>query len=168
MSSAGASDDDVLRLSPLARANRVPVDEDFGIVMAEAQACGTPVISIDAGGALDIVEAGRTGWRIGDQSVDESRAAVRRAVTAELDAEEIARRAQRFSPDRFPAGDPGRGAECRGTRIVTRTPSPARFGRKVIRLRSLVALLTAGMLAALANGSCGADSEPGSGRRRTR
>jgi len=31
--------------------------EDFGIVMAEAQACGTPVIAFGEGGAVDIVRA---------------------------------------------------------------------------------------------------------------
>ncbi len=40
-----------------------PCEEDFGIVMAEAQACGTPVIGVHAGGALDIVREG-TGWLV--------------------------------------------------------------------------------------------------------
>jgi glycosyltransferase involved in cell wall biosynthesis len=38
-----------------------PSVEEFGIVMAEAHACGTPVIAPRAGGALEIVDDGRTG-----------------------------------------------------------------------------------------------------------
>jgi len=95
-------DDDRLRhLYRSARALVYPADEDFGIAMAEAQACGTPVIGLAAGGATDIVEHGRTGWLLRHQSVDDLRAAVRQAAAEELDAEEIARGAQRFSAARF-------------------------------------------------------------------
>lgn len=38
-----------------------PSVEEFGIVMAEAQACGTPVVAPRRGGALDIVRDGVTG-----------------------------------------------------------------------------------------------------------
>lgn len=38
-----------------------PQVEDFGIVAAEAQACGTPVLAARAGGALDTVIEGLTG-----------------------------------------------------------------------------------------------------------
>jgi len=38
-----------------------PAVEDFGLVMAEAQAAGTPVIAQNKGGALDIVQDGVTG-----------------------------------------------------------------------------------------------------------
>jgi len=78
-----------------------PVNEDFGIAMAEAQACGTPVIGLAEGGALDIVEPGRTGWLIERQGVDEVRAALRRAADEMLDPAYIAERAQRFSAARF-------------------------------------------------------------------
>ena len=98
----GAVDDERLRdLYRSARAIVYPAEEDFGIAMAEAQACGTPVIGLAAGGAIDIVEPGVTGWLLRDQSVNELRTAVRRAAVEELDAAEIARRAQRFSSARF-------------------------------------------------------------------
>jgi glycosyltransferase involved in cell wall biosynthesis len=98
----GTLDDDRLRhLYRSARALVYPAEEDFGIAMAEAQACGTPVIGLAAGGAVDIVGPGHTGWLLRDQSVDGLRAAVRRAAAEELDAEEIARSAQRFSAARF-------------------------------------------------------------------
>ncbi len=38
-------------------------EEDFGLVMAEAQACGVPVIAYGAGGALEIVQEAELGSR---------------------------------------------------------------------------------------------------------
>jgi glycosyltransferase involved in cell wall biosynthesis len=84
-----------------ARALVFPVDEDFGIVMAEAQACGTPVIALAQGGALDIVRPGVTGWLLRTQSVEELRNAVLRAASEELDPDAIRIGAERFSAPRF-------------------------------------------------------------------
>ncbi len=36
-------------------------EEDFGITMAEANACGTPVLALDKGGSLEIIKEGETG-----------------------------------------------------------------------------------------------------------
>ena len=98
----GRVDDDRLRdLYRSARAMVYPVDEDFGIAMAEAQACGTPVIGLAAGGATDIVEPGVTGWLVGERSVGAFRQAVETSAASELDHGLIAERAQRFSGARF-------------------------------------------------------------------
>jgi glycosyltransferase involved in cell wall biosynthesis len=50
-------------------------DEPFGIVMAEAFACGTPVIAFQRGSVSEVVQHGRTGFHCAD--VDEAVAAVR-------------------------------------------------------------------------------------------
>jgi glycosyltransferase involved in cell wall biosynthesis len=84
-----------------ARALVYPAEEDFGIVMAEAQACGTPVIALAAGGALDIVRPGETGWHLRGQGVDELRGAVERAAAEELDPAAIRASAERFAAERF-------------------------------------------------------------------
>jgi glycosyltransferase involved in cell wall biosynthesis len=58
----GRVDDAGLRdLFRRCRAVLMPGVEDFGIVPVEAQACGAPVIAIDAGGARDSVMPGVTG-----------------------------------------------------------------------------------------------------------
>lgn len=93
--------DELRDLYRSARALVYPAEEDFGIVMAEAQACGTPVVALGAGGALDIVRPGETGWHLRDQSVDDLRRAVERAATEELDPGVIRASAERFGPDRF-------------------------------------------------------------------
>ncbi|MGH3024992.1 MAG: glycosyltransferase [Gaiellaceae bacterium] len=98
----GLVDDERLReLYRSARALVYPVDEDFGIAMAEAQACGTPVIALNSGGARDIVESGRTGWLVDEPTSAVLRRAVQDAARGEVDHEYIARRAQRFSAARF-------------------------------------------------------------------
>ena len=94
-------DDGLRRLYRESIALVYPGEEDFGIVMAEAQACGTPVIALDRGGAVDIVEDGVTGWLIHDQDVQQLRGAVRRAAETPLDPVEIAARSQRFAAGHF-------------------------------------------------------------------
>jgi glycosyltransferase involved in cell wall biosynthesis len=61
------SDDELRELYRSAHALICPSVEEFGIVMAEAQACGTPVVAPRAGGALDIVRDGLTG-RLTDET----------------------------------------------------------------------------------------------------
>jgi glycosyltransferase involved in cell wall biosynthesis len=98
----GSVDGEELRaLYRSARAVIAPGVEDFGIAMAEAQSCGTPVIAAREGGASDIVLDGATGWLVERQSPEAFREAVRRATSEELDEESIHTRAQRFARRRF-------------------------------------------------------------------
>jgi glycosyltransferase involved in cell wall biosynthesis len=77
----GAVDDD--ELVALFRGARVlvhPTDEEFGIVMGEALAAGVPVIAPRAGGALEIVEPGRTGLLLDVVTPETIRAALDEVV----------------------------------------------------------------------------------------
>jgi glycosyltransferase involved in cell wall biosynthesis len=53
-------------------------EEDFGIVMVEALACGTPVIALDKGGAKEIVKDLKTGILFTNQSVNGIKEAIER------------------------------------------------------------------------------------------
>ena len=98
----GSVADDVLRdLYRRTKAFVYPIDEDFGIAMAEAQACGAPVIGLARGGALDIVDDGKTGWLIEEQSIGAVRSGLRVAAAETLDSQYIAAAAQRFAAPRF-------------------------------------------------------------------
>jgi glycosyltransferase involved in cell wall biosynthesis len=85
------------------------VAEPFGLVILEAQLAGVPVVATAAGGALEIVEPGKTGWLVppGDPSAlasvlrewserpEESRALGRAAsehAAATFDARRLRRR----------------------------------------------------------------------------
>ncbi len=80
-----------------------PADEDFGITMAEAQACGTPVIGLRAGGALDIVREPETGFLAATADVGALRTLIRRAAVTDFDHDAISAAADRFSAQRFRA-----------------------------------------------------------------
>ena len=95
---------DPARLRELYRSARAlvhPAEEGFGINMAEAQACGTPVITLANGGGADIVEHGVTGWVLKHPEIRELRAAIELAAATALDPEDLRRSAERFSPEAF-------------------------------------------------------------------
>ncbi|MDB5378749.1 MAG: glycosyltransferase family 4 protein [Rubritepida sp.] len=86
-----------------ARAFVFAAEEDFGIAMVEAQACGTPLIVYGRGGARDIVAEGRTGLFFEEQSAEAIVAAVRSFVAREADftPEACHAQAQQFSIAEF-------------------------------------------------------------------
>jgi glycosyltransferase involved in cell wall biosynthesis len=84
-----------------------PAEEDFGIVVVEAQACGAPVIAYGRGGVLEIVrgDAGPqcSGVFFDEQSVDAIVGAVARfeALSPGISREACRANALRFSRQRF-------------------------------------------------------------------
>ncbi len=86
-----------------AKALLMPIvwEEPFGLVMAEAQACGTPVIAFDRGAAREIVTDGETGFVVDtlDKMVEAigrvheiDSANCRRAMEARFDKAQLAER----------------------------------------------------------------------------
>jgi glycosyltransferase involved in cell wall biosynthesis len=98
------SDEELRERYRSARALICPTVEEFGIVMAEAQACGTPVIAPRGGGALEIAEDARTGILVDALEPEALAAAVRGLDSAPLDPAACRASAERFSEQRFIAG----------------------------------------------------------------
>ena len=90
-----------------ARAMIFAAEEDFGITMVEAQACGTPVLAYGEGGARDIFAAStgapQTGILFGEQTVDSIVSALRHFLELEphLAASLCRANALRFSEAAF-------------------------------------------------------------------
>jgi glycosyltransferase involved in cell wall biosynthesis len=89
-----------LELLAGARALLFPIrwEEPFGMVMLEAMACGTPVLSFPEGAAPEVVDDGRTGFLCADESAmvealahigDIDRAECRRAVEGYFSTERM-------------------------------------------------------------------------------
>ncbi len=78
-------------------------EEDFGIVLAEGQAAGIPVIAYGKGGSEDIVLPGITGIYFSEQTADAIAEALFRFEKLEKDfnPESIQEHALRFSKERF-------------------------------------------------------------------
>ena len=78
-------------------------DEDFGITPVEAQACGTPVIALAKGGALETVVDGVSGLFFAEQTPASLVAAVEQfeARQREFEPESIRAHAEQFRPERF-------------------------------------------------------------------
>ncbi|MFT9257634.1 MAG: glycosyltransferase [Acetobacter sp.] len=102
------SDAEVLRMMREARAFVFAAEEDFGIAMVEAQACGTPLIVLGRGGARDIVRdteenGGPTGVFFDQQTVEAIMAAVTEFEKLEtrMTPQACRANAQRFSQAAF-------------------------------------------------------------------
>jgi glycosyltransferase involved in cell wall biosynthesis len=99
-----ASDSELCALYNGARAFIFPQVEDFGLVAAEAQACGAPVIAYRKGGALEIVQEGVTGLFFDSQSPSSLIETLRRAESMSFDRERIGLLSRRFSVESFKQG----------------------------------------------------------------
>lgn len=76
-------------------------EEDFGIILLEAQACGTPVIAYGRGGALETVIENETGLFFEEQSPAALQQAVTEFEQRVWDAQRCRRNAERFSARTF-------------------------------------------------------------------
>ncbi len=95
------SDERLRSLYHGARALLFPQEEDFGLVAAEAQACGTPVIAFNRGGALEIVQEKKTGLFFGNQSVQTLLHTLKRFERMRFDRKKISAVSKRFGKERF-------------------------------------------------------------------
>lgn len=101
----GHRDDATLRaLYRGARAFILPGEEDFGITPLEAQACGTPVIALGAGGALETVREGETGLFFAERSAASLGDALARFEARAWDPALARAQAERFARPRFREG----------------------------------------------------------------
>ncbi|MBP9865185.1 MAG: glycosyltransferase [Candidatus Omnitrophica bacterium] len=95
----GSVDDAGLRrLYSGAQAVLFPTFEDFGIVPLEAQACGSPVIALGQGGALESV---KTGVFFKEQTVQALKSAVAEFETLSWDRSSIPMKIKSFGRSRF-------------------------------------------------------------------
>jgi len=81
----------------------MPGEEDFGIVPLEAQACGTPVVALGKGGALETVADGVTGVLYPDAGPGPLAGAIGRARATAFERGALVANARRFSEPAFRA-----------------------------------------------------------------
>ncbi len=79
----------------------LPGEEDFGIVPVEAQACGTPVVALGRGGALETVVNEVTGVLVGDATPEAFAAGIDRAGAMSFDGTAIREHAIAFDRSVF-------------------------------------------------------------------
>jgi glycosyltransferase involved in cell wall biosynthesis len=83
------------------RAFMFPGEEDFGIAPLQAMAAGRPVIAFAAGGALETVIQGETGYLFAEQTVTDIIRAVETFDPDSVDTSRIRRHAERFDVSVF-------------------------------------------------------------------
>lgn len=76
-------------------------EEDFGIILLEAQACGTPVIAYGRGGALETVVENETGLFFDEQTVAAVCQAVHEFESRTWDASTCRHHSEQFSAQNF-------------------------------------------------------------------
>lgn len=100
-------DAELRELHRRSRALLMPGVEDFGIMPVESMACGTPVIALNEGGAVDTVLPGRTGEMVAQGTEEEVLAGFVQALRTfrrdDYDPEVVRKHAELFSRDAFRA-----------------------------------------------------------------
>ncbi|HUF23524.1 MAG TPA: glycosyltransferase [Vicinamibacterales bacterium] len=99
-----ASDEEIRDLYRAAHAVLLPGEEDFGIVPVEAQACGTPVVALARGGALETVTDGATGVHVAEPTAEAFANGLARAEGINWDRATLRANAERFSAAAFATG----------------------------------------------------------------
>lgn len=84
-----------------AKALVVPGEEDFGIVMVEAQSLGVPVIAYARGGALEIITENKTGWFFQEQNAKELMSVIVKTRNLRVNQLECIENSKRFSAEVF-------------------------------------------------------------------
>ena len=97
----GIKDEELATYYQNAKALIFPGEEDFGIVMVEALASGTPVIAYNKGGALDIVDEGKTGILFSEQNTESLISAIEKFEKMKFNKKELVKSAERFSKEIF-------------------------------------------------------------------
>ncbi|MEP0861738.1 MAG: glycosyltransferase [Ignavibacterium sp.] len=100
----GYQDEKALKeLMQKARAFVFSAEEDFGIVVVEAMACGTPVIALNKGGTAETVIDGKTGILFNEQTVEDIKDAIKRFEKIEdtFNHKEITEHTRKFSRQIF-------------------------------------------------------------------
>jgi glycosyltransferase involved in cell wall biosynthesis len=94
-------DEHIRTLYRSATATLLPGTEDFGIVPVESQACGTPVVALDDGGARETVIDGETGVLVPEPTAEAFTAGLERAAQVSFDPAAARANALRFSKQEF-------------------------------------------------------------------
>lgn len=98
----GRVSDEVLRtLYSQAKAFVFAANEDAGITLLEAQACGTPVIAYKAGGALETVTEGKTGLFYDKQTPQTLCGALQAFDASRYRTEDLRSNAEKYSKKNF-------------------------------------------------------------------
>ncbi len=94
-------DSDLSNYYENAKALIFPGQEDFGLVMVEAQSFGKPVIAFKKGGALDIIKEGVTGDFFNKQSAKSLVEKLKKINWKSYNTKLCIKNAKRFNEDRF-------------------------------------------------------------------
>ena len=94
-------DAEIRQLYRAATAVLLPGVEDFGIVPVEAQACGTPVVALNEGGAAETVVDGVTGTLVSERTPAVFADALAATLGTTFDGDAIRANALRFSRQEF-------------------------------------------------------------------
>lgn len=84
-----------------AKAVIAPSREDYGLTPVEGFSFGTPCLALHAGGYLDTVVEGVSGWFFEDATPDAIRAAIKHLDAHPLPEEAVRTHAEKFSPEAF-------------------------------------------------------------------